>query len=277
LTDTKNCATIEMTVASTNAIKTAFLCFMIRDAIFIIFHPFLFLSEFHLIIILNTVLDIQQTVGYIMFSSQQKITLCWVTCNFFRKGSMIVNSKMDRRKKYTRMVLKESLMKLLQKKQISSITIKEICELADINRSTYYAHYSNQYELLNLIEEEFIEDLVATLSQYNFSKEKEALQMTEKLFEYIAENSDVCHILLSENSDIHFQKKGMKITQQFIFKNWITDKTLDKETYEYINLFLVSGSIYVIKNWLENGQNKTPKEMADILHNFINKGLSNMR
>ncbi|WP_456272484.1 TetR/AcrR family transcriptional regulator [Bacillus sp. AK031] len=188
-----------------------------------------------------------------------------------------MSSKMDRRKQYTRMVLKDSLLELLQKKSISSITIKEICEMADINRSTYYAHYANQYELLNAIEEEFIEDLVRTLTQYNFSKEDDSLQMTEKFFEYIADNSEVCQTLLSENTDIHFQKKGMMITQQFIFKDWIADMKMDEETYEYINLFIVSGSIYVTKNWLENGQNKTPKEMAEILHQFINKGLSNMR
>ncbi|WP_226645376.1 TetR/AcrR family transcriptional regulator [Mesobacillus subterraneus] len=184
---------------------------------------------------------------------------------------------MDRRKKYTRMVLRESLMDLLKNKPISNITIKEICELADINRSTFYSHYSSQYDLLNAIEEEFIEDMVATLNQYNFSKEEEALKMTEKILEYIAQNSDVCQTLLSENSDIHFQKKGMMITQEFIFKNWITDSHFDRETFEYINIFVVSGSIYVIKNWLENGMDKPPREMAEIINNFINRGLSNMR
>ena len=184
---------------------------------------------------------------------------------------------MDRRKKYTRMVLKESLMDLLKNKPISNITIKEICELADINRSTFYSHYSSQYDLLNAIEEEFIEDMVATLSQYNFSKEEEALKMTEKILEYIALKSDVCQTLLSENSDIHFQKKGMMITQEFIFKNWIRNSQLDRETFEYINIFVVSGSIYVIKNWLENGMDKTPREMAEIINNFINRGLSNIR
>ena len=184
---------------------------------------------------------------------------------------------MDRRKRYTRMVLKESLMELLKDKPISNITIKEICELADINRSTFYSHYSSQYDLLNAIEEEFIEDMVSTLSQYNFSKEEEALKMTEKILEYIAMKSDECQTLLSENSDIHFQKKGMMITQEFIFKNWITDSQLDRETFEYINIFVVSGSIYVIKNWLENGMDKSPREMAEIINNFINQGLSNIR
>jgi AcrR family transcriptional regulator len=193
------------------------------------------------------------------------------------KGTLNVTSKMDRRKKYTRMVLKESLLKLLQDKSISSITIKEICEAADINRSTFYAHYANQYELLDSIEEEFIEDLVSTLGRYNFSKEDEALQMTEKLFDYIAEKNAICQTLLSENTDMYFLKKGMMITHEFIFKNWISDSGIDQETYEYINIFMVSGSIHVIKNWVENGMEKTPGEMAVILHNFINRGLSGVR
>ena len=184
---------------------------------------------------------------------------------------------MDRRKQYTRMVLKESLLKLLKDQSISSITIKEICETADINRSTYYAHYANQYELLEEIEEEFIADLTATLSQYNFSKEEEALQMTEKLFEYLSEKSDICKTLLSENTDMYFLKKGMVITHDFIFRNWRTDDPIDQETYDYINMFMVSGSIHVIKNWLENGMDKSPGEMAGILHTFINRGLSGIK
>ncbi|MFS0862290.1 TetR/AcrR family transcriptional regulator [Fredinandcohnia sp. 179-A 10B2 NHS] len=188
-----------------------------------------------------------------------------------------MSAKMDRRKQYTQMVLKDSLMKLLKEKPISSITIKEICELADINRSTFYSHFSDQYDLLNSIEDEFIEGMVSTLSKYNFSSEEEALQMTVKTLEHVAENSDVCQTLLSENSDIHFQKKGMTITQKFIFKNWLTDSSYDKETLEYINLFVVSGTMHVIKNWLANEKNKSPREMAEIIHAFVNKGLSEMR
>jgi len=54
------------------------------------------------------------------------------------------SNKLDRRVKYTRMVLKESFINLLEKKDISQITIKEICEDADINRATFYAHYNDQ-------------------------------------------------------------------------------------------------------------------------------------
>ncbi|MBM7704343.1 TetR/AcrR family transcriptional regulator [Metabacillus iocasae] len=183
---------------------------------------------------------------------------------------------MDRRKKYTQMVLKESLLALIKEKPIANITVKELCERADINRSTYYAHYASPYELLYAIEEEFMGELVQTLNQYNFSKEEEAIQMMVKLFEFMADKSDICLVLFSENNDMHFQNKGMQITQEYVFDNWILDKKLDKETYDYLNLFLVSGSMYVIKNWLETGKKKTPQEMAEFLFGFVNRGLSGL-
>ena len=55
-----------------------------------------------------------------------------------------MRKKLDRRKKYTRKVLKESLIALLaDDKPISAVTVKEICERADINRSTFYMHFSD--------------------------------------------------------------------------------------------------------------------------------------
>ncbi|MCQ6275515.1 TetR/AcrR family transcriptional regulator [Bacillus sp. V3B] len=188
-----------------------------------------------------------------------------------------MTSKLDRRKKYTRMVLKNSLITLLKEKKISAITVKEICEQADINRSTFYSHYSDHYDLLNKIEEEIIEDMNKTLSEYNLTEETAALQMTEKLLDYLAANSDVCQTLLSEHSDTSFQKRVMMITHQFTMKSWMPIHNSNKKVSEYISLFVVSGSIHVIKSWLDNGMDKSPKEMTEIINNFTNKGLSSLR
>ncbi|MFD1849808.1 TetR/AcrR family transcriptional regulator [Oceanobacillus bengalensis] len=181
---------------------------------------------------------------------------------------------MDRRKKYTRMVLKDSLMKLLKEKQISTITVKEICELADINRSTFYSHFSDQFDLLNQIEEEIIEDMNSYLSQYNFDKEEESLQMIEKILEYIISKHDICQTLLNENGDAAFQKRVMIVAQRFLMKNWKAVNNINEDISEYLSTFLISGSIHVIKSWLDHGMDKAPKEMAEIINNFTNKGLS---
>lgn len=170
------------------------------------------------------------------------------------------------------MVLKDGLLKLLKEKQMSAITVKEICEHADINRSTFYAHYSDPFDLLKQIEEELIEDLKMYLSTYNFEKEEEALQMTEKLIEYFAANQEKCQILLSENSDSSFENQVSLVARKFIMNKWVEVTEHDKDIFEYVSTFIVSGSIQVMKEWLNSGMDKTPKEMAEIIISLVTRG-----
>lgn len=59
--------------------------------------------------------------------------------------------KTDARVRYTQKVLKDSLLRLLEKKPINKITVKEVCELAELNRATFYAHYTDCFALLESI------------------------------------------------------------------------------------------------------------------------------
>lgn len=185
--------------------------------------------------------------------------------------------KMDRRKKYTRMVLKDCLIQLLKEKPISAVTVKELCALADINRSTFYSHYTDQYDLLDKISEEIVDDMYQTLNQYNFKKEEEVLQMTEKILEYVADKSDLCQILLSKNGDTTFKKRVMELTHTVIMGKWIDEFHLRGKLSEYIPLLVVSGGIDVIESWLANGKKESPKEMAALIHYFTNHGLAGFR
>ena len=64
------------------------------------------------------------------------------------------NGKTDRRVKYTKTMLKNALVQRMHKQHISSISVKSLCETADINRSTFYAHYTDSYNLLHQIGQE---------------------------------------------------------------------------------------------------------------------------
>ena len=94
------------------------------------------------------------------------------------------NEKTDRRARYTRMVLKESLIELLKEKRISNISIKEICERADINRSTFYSHYQDQYDLMHQVEQEVLGEIREYLDSYSFdANESESLQLMNRIFQ----------------------------------------------------------------------------------------------
>ncbi|SDI90970.1 DNA-binding transcriptional regulator, AcrR family [Natribacillus halophilus] len=157
-------------------------------------------------------------------------------------------------------------MSLLKTKQLSAITVKEICEHADINRSTFYAHYTDPFDLLEQIEEEIIADVNAYLSQYNFSQEEESLQMTERLLAYIASKYDICQTLLNENSDHSFERRVMEVARTFLVKSWTENNKMDPDISEYASTFLIGGSINIIKQWLANDMDQSPEQIARLIN-----------
>lgn len=185
-----------------------------------------------------------------------------------------MSEKLDRRKKYTRKVLKESLITLLAEKPISDITVKEVCEIADINRSTFYTHYSDHFDLLSKIEEEITDDMNQYLESYSYEKEEESIQMTEKILEYITENKFMFQTLLNKDAAPTFEKRMMELTRRFMMNNWMSDNYVKKEESQYLSSFVISGSIHVIKDWLENDMDQSPKEMAVMINNFVYYGFS---
>ena len=61
----------------------------------------------------------------------------------------------DRRTQYSKRVIREALYELMQEKPLNKITVTEICALADVNRSTFYAYYTDIFNLHESIIKEF--------------------------------------------------------------------------------------------------------------------------
>ena len=64
---------------------------------------------------------------------------------------------MDRRVKYTKGVIKDTFISLLEEKEINKIKVSELCNIADINRATFYRYYLDVFDLLDKMEDEFVE------------------------------------------------------------------------------------------------------------------------
>jgi AcrR family transcriptional regulator len=183
--------------------------------------------------------------------------------------------RINRKVKYTKMVLKESLIRLLKEKPLSRITITEICEEADINRATFYTHYSDQYDLLKQIEQELVDDINKYLADYSFHQnDPESLQMMEKIFEYIKENGELCSVLFSESGDREFQKDVLMIVQRQCIQEWTTKKAVDKDIAEYLYSYTTNGSIGIILKWLQNNMDRPTHEMARVIIKMTDQGLS---
>jgi len=129
------------------------------------------------------------------------------------------NSPVENRKiRYSKMVIRDSLIELMKTKSILNVSIKDICELADISRSTFYAHYKDQYDLLRHIEEETLAYFEDMLNRYKDKhSKKETAQMVEEMLTYMANNGNSIQVLLSENGDLAFKRNCLNILQTIIW------------------------------------------------------------
>ena len=96
--------------------------------------------------------------------------------------------KMDARKRYTQMVLKQSFLKLLKEKPVNRITVKEVCALAQLNRATFYAHYSDCFALMESIENELIDAFEKSLRYVNSF---DVTALIEAIYDMVVEHPPV--------------------------------------------------------------------------------------
>ena len=177
--------------------------------------------------------------------------------------------KESRKTRYTKMVLQDSLFELMENKPIEKITIKELCENADINRTTFYAHYTDQYNLLAEIENETLswaKEAIASLADKN--DRSESIKIMEEIFQYFVDNSKNLKILMSERGDINFQKQIFTIIYEQCGMFFHIEPHENSGTRDEYFIFVVNGSIGLLQHWLKNGMPRTAGEMAEIIYNM---------
>lgn len=178
--------------------------------------------------------------------------------------------KGNRRTLYSKMVIRDSLIKLLQDNEIHNITVTDICKEADINRGTFYNYYSDPFDLLQSIEDELFDKILEYLSEDYLEENK--IDVLTKIFELGKENKDLCKILLFKQGDSRILNRVLYIIDNHdIIKFDSKLKYLDKKTFNYMMRFAITGSMGVIKAWLENDLAESPNEIAHIVDNITKR------
>ena len=184
------------------------------------------------------------------------------------------SEKLDRRVRYTKMVLRESFIDLLKEKPVSKITIKEICDKADINRATFYAHYTDQFDLLRQIQDELIGEIISCLEKYSFASDTVPVEMLEMIFDYIRDNAEICALLLEDTVDSNFQKQVISLIRQRCIETWTIGRGAKKEDAEYIYTFSAYGCVGIIKKWLAEGMKKSSRDIAQLVLKLTGQGIA---
>lgn len=182
----------------------------------------------------------------------------------------------DRRIRKTTAALKSSLAKLMQTKKVRDISVKELTDMADINRGTFYLHYRDVFDLLEQSEEELLTEFREVLNRYNLQKENPntTLHMFESTYSLIQENAELVGILLGGNGDMNFVNKLRMLVREKCLHEWA--QLMTQHNIQYFDAyysFIVGGCVSLVQYWLANDMHETPKELAEITQEILLTGM----
>ena len=174
--------------------------------------------------------------------------------------------KNNRRTLITRRILKESLLELMQKKNISKITIKEICDLSEMSRSTFYLHYQDQFELLEDIDKEVLEKTFENLS--NINSPMNTMESIELFLNYVKDHGTTFGILLCQPENERFQESIISGVQKHVQAS--APELDETPSAGYLYTFIMHGSLSVIKAWIENGFDEDVRVVSEVIFHCCN-------
>lgn len=177
----------------------------------------------------------------------------------------------DRRVKYTKMVLKQSMISLLSTKPLSRISVTELCKQADVNRGTFYAHYKEPYELFKQIEDDFMEEILHSYRNYSCKTLEEA---NNELFKLFYTNREMCRMLLGENNDDEFIRRLMDLIHDFFKQRWQFKLDEIQLPEEYVYDYVAAGCFEIVKRWLQSDKDIPPEEMAGMVTYMVKRTMT---
>lgn len=181
-----------------------------------------------------------------------------------------MEKKVDRRVIKTRRQLKKGLAALMKEKSVNQITVKELVEEVDINRSTFYLHFKDIQDLLREIEENMEAQIKRAIEEHPivFGNEN-AFYFIEDMFRVLDEEREISKALIGPNGDmgfIHRIERIIKENSRGTLEKMFPGK---KEDLKYFYAFCLSGCLGLVKVWLNEGEEKSPEEMAQMTFNMI--------
>ena len=172
------------------------------------------------------------------------------------------NKPDGRRVRMTKMLLKNALIDIMKIKSIHMISIKEICEEADVNRSTFYRHYDTQYDLYD----DIIEDIATDISGI-YKNDYTTVDFLTKVLEYIESKRETFLVILSDNGKVSLGEAFVLFTGRFI------DHNNTSELVTYVMEFIAAGLTSTIWSWLNKENRRPASDVARMLHNLMMHGL----
>lgn len=187
-------------------------------------------------------------------------------------------NELDRRAKKTRRSIQHALMKLLQEKDITKIKVKDLCEVADINRSTFYLHYYDLFHILEDIESDACNDVMNIFKTYNYRILTEnPYPLFKSLTNLLLQSKDFHAFIIGSPAASQFLSKVKKTFRNKVIEQFKIDYPQSNTDSLFYGITLVtSGVIDVYGEWIKRQMPIPIEELCTIASKLVAEGISSI-
>ena len=179
----------------------------------------------------------------------------------------------DHRVRVTQQLIQNAFIRLLKEKPLHSISVRELCSAAGINRSTFYNHYLDIPDLKEKMENELYEKFA--LAFHPAIDEGSFSAMITDIIYCLRENAEYYEFVLGEKGDKAFAGRLLKYAYDQYKHNYAhVFQDAREELIEYYYEFATSGCIRVLQKWFSEGMNLSVEELSSIVEGIMLGGLS---
>ena len=197
------------------------------------------------------------------------------------EGKMVYINKTTK----TQKKIQQSLLDLMKSKKFETITVNDITSLTDINRSTFYRHYVDKYEVLEKIEDNILFDIIEFHKNIIKNVKDQTLDTTFEIRDYITVDNNffnifekhlsTMHILMGENGSISFQNKlNSTMLKIFDITFSLLSLKLDNIEKDLLLNFQSASFISILYYWTEHPELKV-NQILPLYIKIISNGIVN--
>ncbi|MDD2970754.1 MAG: TetR/AcrR family transcriptional regulator [Lachnospiraceae bacterium] len=184
-----------------------------------------------------------------------------------------VGKKMDRRVRKTKKQLLVALTTLMETKEIKNISVKELTDLADMNRGTFYLHYKDVFHMVESVENEFFQELTDILDHTFLGDSLPVpLDVLTDIFASLSENREICTALLGPHGDMAFVNKATDLVEKYILNCW-NKMNYNSENFQFYFSFIISGCVGMMREWVASDFHMSSDKIAHLANDMVVSGI----
>jgi len=169
--------------------------------------------------------------------------------------------KTDHRSRYTQMIIKEALLKLLAEKLLNKIGVSELCLAAEVNRGTFYNHFYDVFDVYENIENDFFDEIKAKLENirsYDIDR-----PFFKEIMLLVYKNADLARLIVNNKNNSDVLKRIIEFVRNKFIEEWFeTFKGHSLSFFNNVFSYITNGSIGIITDWIYSDMRDSLDEIA---------------